>query len=70
MIPFVVVRTFGTEVEAELARAALEAHGVRAVVRRDDAAGLLRYVTGVALLVARDELPIARTILDAPVPGE
>jgi hypothetical protein len=65
----VVVRTYWSEIEAELARAALEAHGVEAFVRRDDAAGLLRAVTGVKLLVAPEERLLAEAILDAPPPA-
>ncbi len=60
----VVVRTFRTEVEAEIARAALNAHGIAALVQRQDAAGLLRAVQGVQLVVRREDLEAAREVLD------
>jgi hypothetical protein len=68
----VVVRSYGSEIEAELGRATLETHGIRALVRRDDAAGLLRMVEGAKLIVHRDDAVLARRILDgdAPEPDE
>ena len=62
----IVVRTYPTEVAAELARATLEANGVDALVRSADAAGLLRYVQGVELLVRAEDAELAREILDTP----
>lgn len=64
MSEIVVLRSYGSEFEAELGRAMLEAHGVNALVRRDDAAGLLRMVEGVKLVVHRDDAELARRILD------
>ncbi len=61
----VVVRTFRTEVEAEIARAVLNAHGIAALVQRQDAAGLLRAVQGVRLAERREDLEAAREVLDA-----
>jgi hypothetical protein len=60
----VVVRTYPSEIAADLARIALEAEGITALVQSQDAAGLLRYVQGVELIVRRDELELARRILD------
>jgi hypothetical protein len=60
----VVVRTYPNEVAAELARAILESEGIVALVSSHDAAGLLRYVHGVQLIVRRDELEAARAILE------
>ena len=60
----VVVRTYPTEVAAELARATLEANGVAALVRSADAAGLLRYVQGVELLVRAEDAELALELLD------
>ena len=60
----VVVRTFRTEVEAEIARAVLNAHGIAALVQRQDAAGLLRAVQGVQLIVRQEDLDVAREVLD------
>jgi hypothetical protein len=59
------VRTYRTEFEAEIARAALNAHGIAALVQRQDAAGLLRAVQGVQLIVRREDLEVAREVLDA-----
>ena len=61
----VVVRAYHTEVEAEIARAVLNAHGIAALVQRQDAAGLLRAVQGVQLIVRREDLEVAREVLDA-----
>lgn len=66
-----VVRTYSSEIEAELGRVALEADGIAAFVATNDAAGILRYVQGVQLVVRRDELEAAREILaalDTPAP--
>ena len=60
----VVVRTYPNEIAAELARAILESEGIVALVSSHDAAGLLRYVHGVQLIVRRDELEAAREILE------
>ncbi len=60
----VVVRTYPNEIAADLARIALETEGITALVQSQDAAGLLRYVQGVELIVRRDELEQARRILD------
>ena len=59
------MRTYRTEVEAEIARAALNVHGIAALVQRQDAAGLLRAVQGVQLIVRREDLEVAREVLDA-----
>jgi hypothetical protein len=59
-----VVRAYRTEVEAEIARAVLNAHGIAALVQRRDAAGLLRAVQGVELVVRREDLEVAREVLD------
>jgi hypothetical protein len=59
----VIVRTFATEIEAELARATLEAHGIPAAVRMTDAAGLLRVVEGAKLVVRRADVEAARQVL-------
>ena len=63
--PFVVVRGYASEVEAELARATLEANGIDAMVHRSDAAGLLRAVEPANLIVRREDAELAREVLDA-----
>ena len=62
--PFVVVREYATEVEAELARVMLEASGIEALVHRGDAAGLLRAVEPATLVVRREDAERAREVLD------
>lgn len=66
----VVLRTFATEVEAEIARAVLEAHGIPALVLHNDAGGMypsLTFVHGVRLMVRREDARVALMLLDAPV---
>ena len=63
----VVVRTFGDRIEAELAQSALEAAGIKSMVRGDDAGGVqpgLWTGEGVALLVREEDTTTAREILD------
>ena len=61
----VVVRTYPTEIAAEIARAVLDANGIDAVVRTADAAGLLRFAQGVGLVVRSEDAALAREVLDA-----
>ena len=63
----VVVRTFQVEHEADLACAILEAHGVRAVILRDNAGGMLPVLQAlfrIRLVVAPEDADLARRILD------
>ena len=62
--PFVVVREYASELDAELARATLEVNGIDALVRRSDAAGLLRAVEPATLIVRRGDELRARELLD------
>lgn len=61
-----VAATYLNEALAEIGRAALEANGIPALVRTGDAAGLLRAITGVQLIVRREDLTRARRILSTP----
>lgn len=67
MTQLVCVRTFQTRAEAELARTALEAAGITATVRVDDAGGTepaLALTTGGAkVLVPLAEAPRARACI-------
>lgn len=68
----VVVRTYGTEVEAQIAQAALAANGIPSIVLPDNAGGMLpmlQVLFPVRLAVRRDDLEVAVTVLDAP-PGK
>lgn len=66
MSDFVIVRSYGSDLEAELARAMLEASGIMAVVRRGDAAGILRAVQPADLLVSESQAAEAVALLDSP----
>jgi hypothetical protein len=63
----VVVHTFNTRPEAEMAKSALDAAGIEAMVMADDAAGIqpgLWEGRGVAIVVNRENEQAARDILD------
>ena len=66
----VVLRTYANEVEAEIARAVLEAHDIPALVLHNDASGMypsLTFVYGVRLMVRREDARVALMVLDTPV---
>lgn len=64
-MPGVVVATYSTRPQAELARARLEAEGIRAAVLSDDAGGLYPNLSpgGVRVAVAEEDEEAARAIL-------
>lgn len=65
----VTVRTYQAEHEAELARAVLEAHGIDAMVMRDNAGGMLPMLQPlfqIRLVVRGEDAVEAREILDEP----
>ena len=65
----VVVHSFGSRAEADLAKSALEAAGIDALVRSDDAGGLrphMTFVNGAELLVRPEDEDAARDVLDLP----
>jgi hypothetical protein len=64
----VTVKTFPDRIDAELARSALEAAGIEAIIRTDDAGGLqpgLAMSNGVALLVRVENVSAAADVLAA-----
>jgi len=64
----VVLETFSSRIEAEMAAGLLESEGVPAMVMADDAGGAypsLQFVRGVRLLVAAEDQYRAREILRA-----
>lgn len=63
---YVLIRSYGSDLEAELARAVLETNGIPAVVRRADAAGILRAVQPADLLVPESDLAEAEALLESP----
>lgn len=67
--PLVVVRAYASELEAEIARATLEANGIDALVHRSDAAGLLA-VEPATLIVRRLDAEEALELLNAGPVGE
>jgi hypothetical protein len=66
----VVVHTFGSELEADLAKSALEAAGIDAVVEGDSVGGMRPHVAwagaGFKVIVRVEDADAARTILDLP----
>jgi glutathione peroxidase len=62
------VRVFVNGIEAELARTALEAAGIHAVIRRDDCGGVRPslWLAGIPLLVPRADLEAAHVVLSTP----
>jgi hypothetical protein len=63
-----VIRTFPSIVEAELAQAALRAHGIASALLRDDAGGMmpwLHVLHPVRLVVREEDVTAAVRVLDA-----
>lgn len=66
----VVLQEYVTEIDAQLAAAILEAHGIQTQVLADTAGGALpsmAFVFPVRLLVRSEDATLAREILDTPV---
>jgi hypothetical protein len=64
----VVVRTFNSAIEAELAKSALDAADVEAFIQADDAGGMrphMLYVQGARLIVRAEDAERAMNILAA-----
>jgi len=64
----VVVQTFNSRPEADVAKSALEAADIAAIVMGDDAGGVqpaLWEGRGVAVVVRRDDEQAARNVLDS-----
>jgi hypothetical protein len=67
----VVIRTFLTRVDADLAKSALDAAEIESFVRSDDAGGLRPHLWmgGIALMVRQEDVERAEAVLeraDAP----
>jgi hypothetical protein len=63
----VILRTYASEMEAEIARMVLDSAGIPAVIHRDDAGGMmpsLQFLRGARLVVRRDHAAAAAEILD------
>jgi Putative prokaryotic signal transducing protein len=64
----VVVRTFNTAIDAELAKSALDAADVDSFIQTDDAGGMrphLAFAQGARLIVRAEDRDRATSILDA-----
>lgn len=64
--PLVVVETFATRMEAEIAKGALDAAGIESAIHTDDAGGLrpdLALRAGVHLVVREEEAAQAAEVL-------
>jgi inosine/xanthosine triphosphate pyrophosphatase family protein len=64
----IVLETFASRIEAEMAAGLLESEGVEAMVLADDAGGaypMLQFIRGVRLMVYREDEARAREILQA-----
>jgi hypothetical protein len=64
----IVLETFPSRIEAEMAAGLLESEGIACLILADDAGGLypmLQFVRGVRLLVAPEDRDRAREILKA-----
>ena len=65
----VVVHSFGSQPEADMAISALEAAGIDALIKEDSAGGMrpsLAWAAGYEVLVREEDLAQAREILDLP----
>jgi len=60
---WIVVRTFTTHIEADLASTALAAAGIDASIRADDCGGVYPFKGGVELLVASEDGAVAAEVL-------
>jgi hypothetical protein len=62
----IVIRTYQTEIDADVAKTALDAAGIKSLVRSDNSGGLnpgLAFTRGVQLLVASDDVKRANAVL-------
>jgi hypothetical protein len=66
----VVVHTFNNRAEADLAKSALEAAGIDAMVQADDGGGMRPALawagSGMHILVRAEDVEVAREVLDVP----
>ncbi len=67
----VVVHTFGSRPEADLAKSALEAAGIDAMVQADTAGGQYpaAALLGFRIIVRSEDEPAARNVLELPARG-
>ena len=58
-LELVVVSTFGSAIEAEIARAVLHDAGIESMIRTDNAGGMYPPMGDVELLVRKEDLALA-----------
>ncbi len=70
----VVIRSFGTAAEADLAKSALESAGIASMIKADSVGGMRPHVAwatgGYKILVREDDADEARDVLNPPHPDE
>jgi hypothetical protein len=67
-----VIRTFSSDVDARLAEAVLEAHGIESSLIGDNAAGMLPYLNAmhpIRLVVKESDIDVALGLLDSEAKG-
>ena len=66
----VIAHTFATELEAEMARGALEAAGIAAIIQADTAGGMRTHIawsgSGFRILVREEDASAAHDVLEPP----
>jgi hypothetical protein len=66
----VIAHTFVTELEAEVARSALEAAGIEAIIQADTAGGMRPHIawsgSGFRILVREEDASAAHDVLEPP----
>ena len=66
----VIVHTFATELEAEMARSALEAAWIAAIIQADTAGGMRPHIawsgSGFRILVREEDASAAHEVLEPP----
>jgi len=70
----VIVQSYGSRPEADLARGALEDAGIQALVQADTAGGMREHLAwsgaGFKILVREEDAAVARDVLTSPAEGE
>ena len=66
---WIVVQTFTTHIEADLASTARAAAGIDASIRADDCGGVYPFKGGVDLLVASEDAAVAAEVLSTAASG-
>lgn len=65
----IVISTFPSTADAQIAKGILDAAGIESMIRTDDAGGMYPGIGGAELLVRSDDLDRAREVLTGPAPS-